>query len=188
MQTIKIKEVFEDDVLIIRKYKESDAEVLYEAVMESYDELHSWMPWCNDSYTLNSSKEWINMELNLWDNGNEFAFAIFEKENNKLVGGCGLNRLDMLNKTGNLGYWVRSGYTKKGYASKAALMAVKFGLIELNLNRIEIICAVENKGSAQVAHKLGAKKEGILRNRLLLHEKIHDAYLYSLTPSDFIER
>jgi RimJ/RimL family protein N-acetyltransferase len=188
MQATKLKEVLEDEFLTVRRHKAGDAELLYEAVMDSFDELSRWMPWCDDSYSLDSSKEWISLEQRLWDEGNEYAFAIFEKGKNKLIGGCGLNRLDRLNRTGNLGYWVRSGYTKKGYASKAAMLAVKFGLIDLGLNRIEIICATENKASSKVANKLGAKKEASLRSRLIINEKVHDAYLYSITSSDFIER
>lgn len=188
MQITKIEEKLEDELIIIRRHKAEDAELLYDAVMESFDELSRWMPWCNESYNLNSSKDWINLEHKFWEDGTEYVFAIFEKNKNKFIGGCGINRLDRLNKTGNLGYWIRSGCTKKGYASRAAMMAAKFGLINLGFNRIEIICAIDNKASSRVAHKLGAKKEGVLRNRLLINEKIHDAYLYSLTSSDFIER
>jgi ribosomal-protein-serine acetyltransferase len=38
--------------------------------------------------------------------------------------------------------------------------------------------------SQRVAEKSGALREGVLRNRLLLHGKIHDAAMYSLTPED----
>jgi RimJ/RimL family protein N-acetyltransferase len=42
--------------------------------------------------------------------------------------------------------------------------------------------AIENKASQGVAVKAGAMREGILRNRLLLHGKIHDAVMFSLIP------
>jgi RimJ/RimL family protein N-acetyltransferase len=50
------------------------------------------------------------------------------------------------------------------------------------LNRIEILVAVDNLASQRVAAKVGAVREGILRNRLLLHGKIHDAVMFSLIP------
>jgi RimJ/RimL family protein N-acetyltransferase len=35
-----------------------------------------------------------------------------------------------------------------------------------------------------VAEKVGAVREGVLRNRLMLHGTIHDAVIFSLIPDD----
>jgi RimJ/RimL family protein N-acetyltransferase len=65
----------------------------------------------------------------------------------------------------------------------AALLLGDFGFKELKLNRIEILVAVDNLASQRVAAKVGAVREGVLRNRLLLHGKIHDAVIFSLIPN-----
>jgi ribosomal-protein-serine acetyltransferase len=52
------------------------------------------------------------------------------------------------------------------------------------LNRIEILVPTENPASVRVAEKAGAKKEGILRNRLVLHDCPQDAVMYSLIAAD----
>ena len=49
---------------------------------------------------------------------------------------------------------------------------------------IEIIVATGNQPSQLVAEKAGAHREGVLRNRLHMHEKYHDAVMYSLVPGD----
>ena len=46
--------------------------------------------------------------------------------------------------------------------------------------------AVENKASLRVAEKVGAYKEGILRNRIVLPDRIHDAVLFSIIPNDLV--
>jgi RimJ/RimL family protein N-acetyltransferase len=38
--------------------------------------------------------------------------------------------------------------------------------------------------SQKVAEKAKAKREGVLRNRLLLHDRSHDAVMYSLVVTD----
>ena len=48
------------------------------------------------------------------------------------------------------------------------------------LHRIEIIAAVENIPSDRVAEKAGATREGVLRERLLLHGRRHDGVILSL--------
>jgi RimJ/RimL family protein N-acetyltransferase len=71
---------------------------------------------------------------------------------------------------------------KHGIATTATLLLSDFGFKQLNLNRIEILVAIENKASQRVAVKAGAMREGLLRNRLLLYGKIHEAVMFSLIP------
>ncbi len=56
------------------------------------------------------------------------------------------------------------------------------------MQRIEIVVTVGNDASKRVAEKVGATREGLLRNRLNIHNTIHDAFMYSLIPSDLAER
>jgi RimJ/RimL family protein N-acetyltransferase len=44
---------------------------------------------------------------------------------------------------------------------------------------------VGNTPSLRAAEKSGAQREGVLRNRITVREKIYDAVMYSLTPQDF---
>jgi len=60
-----------------------------------------------------------------------------------------------------------------------------FGFRNLDLNRLEILIAVDNRASQRVAEKVGAVREGVLRNRLVVRDKVHDAVMFSLIPSDF---
>ena len=52
------------------------------------------------------------------------------------------------------------------------------------MKRIEIVAAVGNRRSQRVAEKVGAAREGILRNRLKIGEVWHDAVMFSLVPDD----
>ena len=82
----------------------------------------------------------------------------------------------------NLGYWVGTRHTGKGYATRAARLLSDFGLNDLKLQRVEIVAAVTNHASQRVAEKAGAVREGILRNRIVLHGQPHDAVMYSRIP------
>ncbi len=84
----------------------------------------------------------------------------------------------------NLGYWVRTARTGRGIATAVVLLLADFGFKELKLNRIEIMVDIENKRSQRVAEKTGAVREGILRNRLIIHNKVRDVVLFSLIPKD----
>jgi ribosomal-protein-serine acetyltransferase len=85
----------------------------------------------------------------------------------------------------NLGYWVRSSATRRGIATRAARLVGEFAVKQVGLLRAEIVVAVGNKPSLRVAEKCGAKREGVLRNRLIVREQVLDAVMHSLTPQDF---
>ena len=75
---------------------------------------------------------------------------------------------------------MRSSQTRRGIATAATLLAAQFGFEDLGLCRIEIVAAVGNAASQRVAEKAKATREGVLQNRLLLHNRSHDAVMYSL--------
>ena len=106
----------------------------------------------------------------------------------RLLGGCGINYLNRVYQFANLGYWVRSSQTRRGLATAAARCVAAFGFRELGLSRIEIVSATANTASHRVAEKLGATREGVLRNRMPVRDRVHDAVIFSLIPSDRIER
>jgi len=157
----------------LRPYRKNDADELYKAVRESLTEL-----------SIRESRDWLKKKPDEWKYGFSYDFAIFNSKDGSYLGGCGLNRIDHENRTANLGYWVRTGRTSQGAATAATALLAGFGFKELGLNRIEIMVAAANKRSLRVAEKAGAQREGILRNRILVREKVHDAVMFSLIPGD----
>ena len=179
-----MSEVIEGKNVIIRTYKEDDTALLYEAVAESIPELSEWMPWCNQNYTANESLAWVISREKAWKEKVEYSFAVEHKNSKKFLGAVGLNHIDQYYRIANLGYWMRTSETSKGYTSEAALLLAQFGFQKLNLNRIEIVIAVENIKSQKVAEKVHALKECVARNRIIINDKPVDAFVYSLLRDD----
>lgn len=180
----QIRTELSSENIIIRKIRMEDTELLAVAVKESLDELSLWMPWATPNYNRSDSKEFITYSLKAWEDETEYSFFVFDKESKKLIGGCGLNQIDKQNRKANLGYWIRSSETGKGYATKAALLAAWFGLEDLKMNRIEIIASTENLASLKVAKRTGAHKEAILKRRIMVKNNAHDAALYAIFNLD----
>ena len=147
-------------------------------------EIAPWLPWCHQDYAIEESRGWVETQTQAWAQGTEYNFVLIDSGQGTLLGGCGLNDLSQAHRFANLGYWVRSSRTRRGLATAAARCVAAFGFRELALIRIEIVIATTNTASQRVAEKLGATREGILRNRLLVHKQVHDAAMFSLIPSD----
>ena len=174
-----------DKTIRIRRYRAEDIPLLFEAARESVSESFTqWMPWCHQHYTPEDSSAFVLSCEEAWSRGEEYNFAIFNLETGAFLGGVGLNQFNHHHKFANLGYWVRRSQMGRGVAPAAALLAARFGFEDLGLNRIEIVIATENERSQRVAQKARAQREGVLRDRLLIGDRLHDAVMYSLVAAD----
>ena len=171
-----------DGRIVLRPYRPSDAELVYEAVRDSLPELLPWMPWAYPEYSIKDTMAWIASSSKKWTKGNEYNFAILDARDGAFLGGCGFNKVDVKEGFANLGYWVRSTRTRQGIALAAARLLARFGFEELKLRHIEVGAATGNKVSQHVAEKLGAKRMGIRKNDLTVRDKVYSCAVFALHP------
>ena len=172
--------------ILIRPFREEDAGALYEAVRESISEVSPWLPWCHRNYSIEESREFIGSREIASQGGEWYSFGIFETDGGRFLGGVGINFINRVHQMANLGYWVRTSAAGRGIATMATRLAAKFAFAQLGLQRIEIVAAIGNVPSQRVAEKAGARREGVLRNRLLINGESLDAVLFSLVPEDVL--
>ncbi len=183
-----MRESIQGEKIILRKYKSDFVEFLFEAAIESRGgEFTRWMPWCHENYSVAETEEFIKMLAENWEIGTGFGFAIFDGETDKYLGDVSLNHPDLAHKYFNLGYWIRTSEQNRGIASEATFLLAKAAFEDLDINRIEILSAAENIASQKTAEKAGAIREGVLRQRLIIGDKIHDAVMFSFIREDFVE-
>lgn len=173
-----------DDKVTLRPYRMSDSKESYQAIKESAAEISVWLPFVHKDYSLKENRAWVKKRPGDWKKGKAYEFAIWDVKDGTIIGGCGLNNIDKLNRRANLGYWVRTSHTGRGVAPAATLLLAKWAFEVLKLTRIEILVATGNQRSLRVAEKAGARREGILRNRIVIRDKAHDAVIHSLIPGD----
>jgi len=169
-----------DGVVELRPPRRTDTSELYFAIRESMDLLLPWMAWAHPEYNEVDAAEWVRRAARAFSDGQEFQFVMREVATGALLGCVGLNGIDRLNRWGNLGYWIRTSQQGNGFVTKAAKLVSSWGLTELNLNRIEILAAVDNSKSQSVAERAGAVREGVLRRRLRVGDVVQDAAVFSI--------
>lgn len=173
-----------DGVITLRPATEADVPVLVAAVRSSLGQLRPFMPWASAGYDGAAALSWIRGDRDP-DDPDELRCLIVG-DDGEVAGGCGLNQFNWFNHFANLGYWLRSDRTGRGWATRATRLLARHGLTTMGLERVEILMSVENERSRQVAERAGAVFEGTLRHRLFLHGRYHDAHLYSLIRSDLV--
>lgn len=169
--------------LTLRPWQEDHATALCEAAQESLQSVGRWLPWCHAGYGMADALKWIAFSRHGWQKGEHYTFAVFDAQD-RLIGDVGLNQLDGHNLRANLGYWLRPSATGKGYAALAGRVLTAFGFETLGLRRIEIVAAVGNHASQRTAEHIGARREGVARQRIVMHGQSDDAVVYGLLPGD----
>lgn len=164
--------------IAIRPYRPSDGRAVYEAAMESIDRVQPFMPWCHPLLTENDQRAWVEAQVAAFQAGTEFEFAIVSDQD-RYLGGCGLNQLDAVNRRANLGYWIRTSAARQGVATEAVRQLVAWAWKNTELARLEVVVATPNVASLRTAERAGAAYEGLLRRRLWLHDVMHDAKMLS---------
>lgn len=178
-----MREVLTDGIVTLHRYRLADAPDLHAAALESVASVFPWMPWCHEGYSVDEAAHWAAACVESWDKGESLEFVI-RTADGAHVGGGGINCLNAMHPFANLGYWVRSSQQGKGYATRATKLLAQFGLRDAGMQRIELMAAAGNAASLRVIEKSGAHREGILRNRLVLHGVPHDAVGFSFIPAD----
>ena len=162
----------------------SDADNIYQAIRESLDEISPWLPFAHKDYSYKETRDFLKRCPDSWKQDTEYIFIILDAGDGSCIGMCGLNRIDHENLRANLGYWIKTSRTGSGIATAVTRLLARWGFQEPKFNRIEIVVATGNQRSQRVAEKAGARREGILRNRIKIREDLHDAIMYSLVPGD----
>jgi ribosomal-protein-serine acetyltransferase len=170
--------------LLLRPFATTDAGAFTQAVRESVSTVGRWMSWCHADYSVDEALSWISLcDLGRVD-GSSHEVGIFEEATGALLGGAGLNHFNTDHNFCNLGYWVRQSAQGRRIATRAADALAHFGFQELGLTRIEIVVAEGNDASSAVALQVGASFECLARHRLVVHNTLVAARVYSLIPSD----
>ena len=168
----------------IRQYRPDDVDALHEAIVESFAELTQRMVWCHADYSINDTQTWVAGRLGAWETDQAWDFLIVN-QNDRILGAVGMHRLDLLNGVAEAGYWVRTAETGCSVATRGFHELCVWAFTEREFHRLEVLTTVDNAASQRVAEKVGAQREGLLRQRLLFRAQRLDAVLLSITKTSF---
>lgn len=138
--------------LMLRKWKETDAESLFEYAKDpEVGLIAGWPPHGSKEESLDVIKNVLN--------GAE-CYAICEKENGKAIGSIELKlngHTDMTDRDDEceLGYWLGKPFWGRGYMPEAAREIIRHGFEDLGINTIWCGYYECNQKSKRVQEKLG---------------------------------
>lgn len=176
-----------DGVVALRPATEAHVDGLHAGVAASIAELAPWLPWCHEGYQRAEMAEFVRHARRARDLGTEQHLATLDALDGRVVGACSLRITDDRCAMGEIGYWVSTAETGRGFAARSTRLLAGWGFTTLGLERIEIIPAVTNLRSRAVAERAGATYEGVARSRIILGGGARtDAAVYALVRGDLV--
>ncbi len=174
----------------------SIGERLYLRPLEPAQDNHLYSTWMNDEeirryfsvYPTSDTRGRERLD-NLYKDTRHIIFGVMRIEDNQLIGLVGLKDINVLNQSAEFYVIIgdRSAWGK-GFGTEATKLMVRYGFMELNLNRIQTQDMEENIGGWRADEKAGFKYEGTLREVIPRFGKFHNVRVYSLLRSEFLEK
>jgi ribosomal-protein-serine acetyltransferase len=175
--------IYIDDDTFLRPLLDNDAEELFSLINDSRLYLRQWLPWVDSTIIPADSLTFIMNARDQEMKNIGLHRGIFYK--GALAGVVGFHNIDSINRSTMIGYWLGSKYQGKGLMTGACKSMINYAFSDLNINRVEIRCATDNKKSRAIPEKLGFKNEGNLREAALLNGQYIDLNVYGIIRSEW---
>lgn len=128
-----------------------------------------------------SNKEWAKKKKNKMD------FLIFHKEENELIGGFAIGKIDRENRVAFTGSWIARKYRRKGYITEAKVTLNDYAFNVLGMRKLNSLIYSGNNASIATQKKMGYKQEAFKRKERIskITGKPLDVYHYGLLKEDW---
>lgn len=116
--------------------------------------------------------DWLEKNLNRYKNDGFGLWAVILKENDSMIGQCGLTYQDLVKdgkacRVVEIGYLFQRAYWHHGYATEAAIACKKYAFDTLKIKKVYSIIRDNNLASQAVAKRNGMKRESIFVKRYM---------------------
>jgi ribosomal-protein-serine acetyltransferase len=173
---------FETERLLIRMPLPGDGAVTCESINASLKELQPWMPFAQKEQSVEETEVVIRQGYLNFLNRSDLRLLVFKKDTGEFVASSGLHRINWDVPKFEIGYWIDSRYSGRGYMTEAVKGITEFAVRELKARRVEIRCDSLNIKSRAIPEKLGFSLDVVLKNdSVSVSGEIRDTCIYSKT-------
>ncbi len=172
-----------DSDFVLRQMEPADAVDIFRTIDSQRAYLGKFLPFVALTRGVADSEMYVDSVVNAPATRFDYVFTI--RKGNTFVGLAGYKDTDRLNRKTEIGYWLSEPFQKQGIMTRSVARLCDYAFHELDLNRIQIKCAVENHASIAIPKRLGFTFEGIERQGELLTGGIYtDVAVYSKLRND----
>ena len=172
--------------LVLRRWAPEDFQARFEAVRDSFDHLHPWMPWAAEPPTLESQREHAESQYGSWPSEGNCNYGIFDPSSGDVLGALGLH--DRIGPGAlDIGYFCHVRHTGKGVITRAAAAATRAALELEGIDRVMIRCDEANAPSAAVPRRLGYRLDRIEDSKITAPAETGRRMVWIMVRGEFFD-
>jgi len=170
----------------IRAFAHGDIAELADLRIRNREFLGPWEPRRSQGFfTEHGQRAEIERDRHEWAADRTYAFAIVELPSGAMRGRVALaNVVRGAWENATLGYFVDRETGRRGYASEAVGLALRFAFGACRLHRVQAAVMPHNAGSIRVLEKNGFRHEGFSPRYLRLDGAWRDHELFAITVEE----
>lgn len=173
-----------NDRAMLRLMHVNDVASLF-TIVEGNKEIWMYLISTMDSYQ--DMEQYVQVALKGFEEGTDLPFVVVDQKTNEIVGSTRLYSISNDNKTVELGQtWYHPSVHRTSINTECKYMLLQYAFEELQMLRVQIKTDLRNEKAQRAIERLGAVKEGVLRDeRKLPYGYIRDAVVYSIIASEW---
>lgn len=174
----------------MKYFKKLIGKNIYLSPMSSED-AETYTKWMNDLSTtdglggsarmvsLEGEKEWLSQA------GGQYLFAIVSQDGDQLLGNCGIESIDYIHKTAEIGIFIGDEENRnKGYGTEVMNLLIEYGFNYLNLNNLMLRVFSFNERAIACYKKAGFNEIGRRRQSYYLKGTYYDQVYMDIIKED----
>ena len=131
-------------------------------------------------------ERWIRSTWERRRSGTDYVFSIEYKKTRKLIGTCGLHRVNSIHRSAELGIAIwNKQYWGQGLGTEALHLLLEYGFNILNLHRIYLTVLDFNVRAQRAYEKVGFRRVGRHRQAMFRDGAYHDLLIYDLLEEEY---
>jgi len=159
---------------------------MVESMAASLDHLRASMLWGQyEPMSLEAKTEQLRKFRGMFDSGQDFIYAAFDRDEQHVIGGSGLH--PRVYEGGvEIGYWIDARHLRRGYATEITAALTRAAFEHENVDRVEIHVDTRNVASAGVPQKLGFRHVATLPRSVRSPGGVGDRMIWMMLREDFV--
>ncbi|MDH4423343.1 GNAT family protein [Bacillus cereus] len=168
----------------LRLIDNDDVETLFSIIEGNRD---IWAYLISKMDSVQDMQQYVQKAIKGYGRGTQIPFIVVDQQTNTIVGSTRLYNISVEDKTVELGQtWYHPSVQRTSINTECKYILLQYAFEKLNMLRVQIKTDVRNEKAQRAIERLGAVKEGVLRNeRRLPSGHVRDAVVYSIIASEW---
>lgn len=173
----------ENDIVQLRLITQEDVE----GIIEAANDPDIWMHMSDTLLSREAVLQYVENAVKEHEAGQMYKFVIIDKKTGKIIGSTTLFDISLQHKRLEIGYtWLNPHYWRSNINTNCKYLLLTYCFEHLGLHRVQIKTDDKNNRSQKAIERLGATKEGVLRNHMVRKDgTIRHTVMYSITKEDW---